>query len=581
MSGNWRKSGENTAIPGLAIKMLKQAHGAEVRSIRIEDSFDDSEFVMKASSPGQALIEIIRKDDWPGYWPGFARHLVAEQNDDPKEALFILKRLAARQAVKNDVLDQIDKRFRTWIDEGMPQSVNDDVPTECFHVFWSRSPLGQVEHDGHHWIWTPNGSWATPFPSHAGAMPPFLENLMPEGWLKEVLRHDGAPGILRSGMRYMSNITVSKDTNWAQQQPRDYLLAPLENWNDLKTDPLLSTAPIEVDAIFNGEIEGLTSDIAETFNEELMPRISGAQVKVPVTVTRNGFVTPSAEMQFTHILKLPGIGEKRAFGVLEWLGLDLSRQAGLPTAEARLVKLGGGAPALLVERFDIPQGINDDKIFFNEDMCSVLGRPADQKNAGSYEEMASILTEESTDPDADIRFLFRRACVTMLIGDGDAHLKNHGLLRTASLYNMHGWEPGQDSSPFHSVRLAPTYDVMPTEPLYGRAAFSSALTVNGKRSGIDRIELLDMGKRIGIPKYEATNILDDTALRISDRLDTIENAVPELVQADSICLNMLDQAISDIRKRVMDLAHSTESTAINALEENGEVTEKQADYGRP
>ena len=52
---------------------------------------------------------------------------------------------------------------------------------------------------------------------NAGQAPPFIVSLLPEGWLELVLSDRDERAMLRSGKRYMSNITIVKSR---QNSPR-------------------------------------------------------------------------------------------------------------------------------------------------------------------------------------------------------------------------------------------------------------------------------------------------------------------------------------------------------------------------
>src|SRR5271166_5455119 len=108
------------------------------------------------------------------------------------------------------------------------------------------------------------------------------------------------------------------------------------------------------------------------------------------------------------------------------------------------------SPALVVERFDIRRGPQDDRRLAMEDFCSILDLPASAKYDGTIERMARGLRPLSTDPAADIDTLFRRAVFAWLIADGDLHLKNLAMLKTAEA----------EAKAFTTVCFAPLYDAV-------------------------------------------------------------------------------------------------------------------------
>ena len=146
----------------------------------------------------------------------------------------------------------------------------------------------------------------------------------------------------------------------------------------------------------------------------------------------NGDLAPAIDRPFTHILKPAGTSGFEALPMVEWFCLELGRAAGFEVPAAALIAMPDGmAPALLVERFDIRRGADDRRLIAMEDFCSVLDLPASAKYDSTIERVARGLRPLSTDPDADLDILFRRAVFAWLIADGDMHLKNLALLKVA------------------------------------------------------------------------------------------------------------------------------------------------------
>jgi serine/threonine-protein kinase HipA len=140
-----------------------------------------------------------------------------------------------------------------------------------------------------------------------------------------------------------------------------------------------------------------------------------------------------------------------------------------------------------------------------EDFCSVLDLPASAKYDGTIERTARGLRPLSTDPGADLETLFRRALFAWLIADGDMHLKNLALLKTA--------EPG--ARRFASVRFAPLYDAVTTWVFPGLASDRMALKLNGKDERLTRQDFLALARTIDLPVGRAAALLVETAGRVS------------------------------------------------------------------
>jgi len=83
--------------------------------------------------------------------------------------------------------------------------------------------------------------------------------------------------------------------------------------------------------------------------------------------------------------------------------------------------------ALLVERIAFRRDRNDRRKI----MASVRGVAPSEKHEGSLGQAARGLRGISSDAQADVAVLHRRAIFAWLIADGDLHLKNMGVLRVA------------------------------------------------------------------------------------------------------------------------------------------------------
>jgi serine/threonine-protein kinase HipA len=128
----------------------------------------------------------------------------------------------------------------------------------------------------------------------------------------------------------------------------------------------------------------------------------------------------------------------------EFLCLSAAREAGILTAE---FDLSDDGQMLLVDRFDLDaQGA---RIGF-EDMASIMGLRvrdtlSDRKYHGSYERIAQALRMLRL-PEADLQRFFEQVAFTVMVSNGDGHLKNFGVLYTTE----------------KDVRLAPMFDVVTT-----------------------------------------------------------------------------------------------------------------------
>jgi serine/threonine-protein kinase HipA len=92
--------------------------------------------------------------------------------------------------------------------------------------------VGRLTHDGFEWRWKPErrSSPALIRETIPGKLPAFIESLLPEGWLAQVLHECDERDSLRRGRRYMSNISIVKDHDERAALPADVLTTPLASF---------------------------------------------------------------------------------------------------------------------------------------------------------------------------------------------------------------------------------------------------------------------------------------------------------------------------------------------------------------
>ena len=394
-------------------------------------------------------------------------------------------------------------------------------------VAWHDQLLGHLTHDGFEWRWKPRKRAALALirESAPGKLPPFIESLLPEGWLAQILREGDQRGALRGGRRFMSNVSIAPSRAELAALPEDILSTPLEAFSEAGrfTGRYLGPerGPLE---------ETFERNLAKLYSQPGTPRLSGVQIKAPMSLLADGTLLPAHDRAFTHVLKPAGTAGFETLPVVEWFCLEFGRAGGFEVPSAAWIEMPDGMPpALLVERFDIRRGPKDRRLLALEDFCSILNLPASAKYDSTIERVAKGLRPLSTDPAADLCILFRRAAFAWLIADGDMHLKNVALLRTADA----------EARAFASVRLAPLYDAVTTRVFAGLAGDRMALTLNGKDDRLRLRDFLTMARTIGLPGDEAEAALADLVARLSRRAATPE--LPTFAQQSEAATTIQDQ----------------------------------------
>jgi serine/threonine-protein kinase HipA len=255
--------------------------------------------------------------------------------------------------------------------------------------------------------------------------------------------------------------------------PEGYVLEQLRNRlaKSVNVDPMLllalsgSSSPIgrvfvhseTVDALLSSQQrhpgekleEILAWDGAEDLFVDLVDRyilragISGIQPKVLVPEQPD-----SAPQKFTSktsdLIVKSGRGEFPGLAINEFLCMSVAKEADMPVPE---FYLSDNAKLFIMRRFDRDERL--DPIGF-EDMAALMGLSAEQKYSKSYAAIAKAIRLfcPAENQRSSLGQLFDSVALSCIVGNGDAHLKNFGLLYS---------DPAQ-----RDARLAPAYDIVNT-----------------------------------------------------------------------------------------------------------------------
>ncbi len=139
----------------------------------------------------------------------------------------------------------------------------------------------------------------------------------------------------------------------------------------------------------------------------------------------------------------------------EFMALSAAHRAGIEVAGFDLSADGG---LLVLDRFDIRE--DGSRLGF-EDIPALLGLQVrdhldERKYRGSYELIAELLRSSLQLPQLELDKFFQQVAFSVLVRNGDAHLKNFGVLYSSE----------------HDIRLAPMFDVLTTS-IYKYTRFGS------------------------------------------------------------------------------------------------------------
>lgn len=327
--------------------------------------------------------------------------------------------------------------------------------------------------------------------------------------------------------------------------PEGYVLEQLRNRlaKVANVDPMLllalsgSSSPIgrvavsspEVDALlrrqqFPGEKleEILAWDGAEDIFAGLVDRyilragISGVQPKVLVPEHPD-----SAPQRFTSktsdLIIKSGRDEFPGLAINEFICMSVAKEAGIAVPE---FYLSANAKLFVMRRFDRDKQLNP--IGF-EDMAALMGLAAEQKYSKSYSAIAKAvrLFCPPEQVQSSLAQLFAMVALSCIVGNGDAHLKNFGLLYS---------DPTQ-----RDARLAPAYDIVNTTAYIPEDVLALDLAGN-KSLFASRQGLLDFAQVCDVARPDEVIRKQLQALeRILARSTELAEQAPHVVAAIRQC----------------------------------------------
>jgi serine/threonine-protein kinase HipA len=222
----------------------------------------------------------------------------------------------------------------------------------------------------------------------------------------------------------------------------------------------------------------------------------------------------------THIVKLWEQNEYPQLAANEYFCLRAAQLCQLDVPQYRLSE---DALALVIDRFDLrPDGTY--RGF--EDFCVLNARRTDQKYSGSYE--SSIMKRfadfaNSSHVGEDLERLFTLIVINCALRNGDAHLKNFGILYD----DVQG-----------EARLAPVYDLVTTSAYLPKD--SMALTLNGTTKWPSAKELQRLGEtRTGGSPARVREILERVRDAVARTAGDIKSYIKNHPDFDEIGSRMM------------------------------------------
>lgn len=226
---------------------------------------------------------------------------------------------------------------------------------------------------------------------------------------------------------------------------------------------------------------------------KILVRDEGASVALSKTTDRLSQSYRGA----THIVKFWEQNEYPQLAANEFFCLKVAEKSGLDVPSYRLAE---DAQALVIDRFDLR---SDGTYRGFEDFCVLNARRTDEKYRGSYEtSIMKRFVEFANSPHVgeDLERLFTLIAINCALRNGDAHLKNFGIVYD----DVEG-----------EARLAPVYDLVTTSVYLPKD--SMALTLMGTTKWASAKELQRLGEtRMGGSPARVREILERINGAIAD-----------------------------------------------------------------
>lgn len=249
--------------------------------------------------------------------------------------------------------------------------------------------------------------------------PPFLESFLPEGYLYEIFKN-----------------ILSKEYGKID----DYLIFSLLSSNiksrlEFKSDLKASVEfpSFDIDEILASDTNDTFSTLLQTFLNK--NAISGVQPKT-IALLREKEKLDTKE----YIIKTWG-DEYQDLALNEYFCLKAVQKSGVKTAN---IKLSNNNKFLIVEKFTLR---GEGGFYGFEEILSLMDKNKESKYDGSYEQIAKVIYAFTTNKKESMIAFYKTVVMNYLLKNGDAHLKNFGLLF---------------DDDFKNIFYSPVYDVVNT-----------------------------------------------------------------------------------------------------------------------
>ncbi len=246
---------------------------------------------------------------------------------------------------------------------------------------------------------------------------PIFQMNMPEGALKDAIKN------------HFSKIQTMDDIKFLK------IIGPYM-LGRVKFDKIIDEKEnLELDDILTSPKQNLFNELMERF--AIKSGISGVQPKLLLKAHNK------TTMRFEHYIVKSWEENYSNLALNEYFCMKAVQNSGLITPK---FYISDDLKLFIMKRFDIEE---DGSYLGFEDMCVLTARDTMQKYDGSYEQITKVI-KDIIMPEKrkeSLKILFKAIVMNHLLGNGDGHLKNYGVLYKDDFKNSY---------------LAPIYDVITT-----------------------------------------------------------------------------------------------------------------------
>jgi serine/threonine-protein kinase HipA len=307
--------------------------------------------------------------------------------------------------------------------------------------------------------------------------PPYFETFLPEGYLYEIFKN-----LLTKEYGYIDDYLV-----FSKLAPN--IESRLRFESDFST---LDFDFLNIDNILQNDSPDTFKKLLETFLDK--NAISGVQPKTIALLQEKETLHVKEYIIKTWGNEYPHLAENEYFCLkaCEYAGISIPK-----------IQLSANRKFLVVENFIF----DDDDVLGFEELLSLMDKNRINKYDGSYEQVAKTIYQFASKKKESLTEYYKMVIMNYLLKNGDAHLKNFGLLFV---------------SDFSKIYLSPVYDVVNTTSYIFKD--KPALMLQGKKVWFSRDTLVEFGvKNCLLTKKEAEIVY-------AECIDAIKIIIEEIKQ---------------------------------------------------